>query len=72
MRVTRLETAPKSVMRRVVTAAALAAALWAAKEWIRARREGVRPKRDETESWENEGGALAPHPAGLETSQVPR
>jgi hypothetical protein len=25
-----------------------------------------------TESWENEGGALEPHPAGIETSQVPR
>lgn len=73
MRVTRPEDASgSSAMKRVATAAALAALLWAAREWINRRRQGRRPKRDETESWENEGGALAPHPAGLETSQVPR
>ena len=60
-------------MKRIVTAAALAAAFWGFKRWLdyRYRRIAQSPRGD-TESWENEGGALAPHPAGLETSQVPR
>jgi hypothetical protein len=66
------ETGPKVVVKRVAAVAALAAAFWAAKQWIDHRRQGAQSRRDETESWENEGGALAPHPAGLETSQVPR
>ena len=59
-------------MNRIVTFAALAAAFIAFKRWLdyRHRRNAALPR--ETESWENEGGALAPHPAGLETSQVPR
>lgn len=59
-------------MNRIVKAAALGAALWALKRWLdyRQARSAALPR--ETESWENEGGALAPHPAGLETSQVPR
>jgi hypothetical protein len=59
-------------MNRIVTTAALAAAFWAFKRWLdyRYRRSAALPR--ETESWENEGGALEPHPAGLETSQVPR
>ena len=60
-------------MKRIFTAAATAAALWAFKRWLDdCRARTARPPRGETESWENEGGALAPHPAGLETSQVPR
>ena len=62
----------KSVIKRVFTAAAVAGAFWAFKQWLDYRQARGQPRRDETESWENEGGALAPHPAGLETSQVPR
>ena len=59
-------------MNRIVTVAALAAAFWACKRWLDYRRARIATAPHETESWENEGGALAPHPAGLETSQVPR
>jgi len=59
-------------MNRIVTAAALAAAFWAFKRWLDYGRAQKAPAPHATESWENEGGALAPHPAGLETSQVPR
>ena len=60
-------------MKRIVAAAAVAAALWGIKHWYdyHRRRSGRSPHHD-TESWENEGGALAPHPMGIETSQVPR
>jgi hypothetical protein len=59
-------------MNRIVTVAALAAAFWAVKRWLDYRRARIASAPQETECWENEGGALAPHPAGLETSQVPR
>jgi hypothetical protein len=60
-------------MKRIVTAAALAATFWALKQWLEYRySRNPRGSREPTESWENEGGALAPHPSGLETSQVPR
>lgn len=59
--------------KRLVTAAAMAAAVWALRRWIEYyRARTARLPAHPTESWENEGGALAPHPAGLETSQVPR
>jgi hypothetical protein len=66
------ETIGKSVAKGVFTAAAVAAAFWAVRQWIGYRQSHGQRPREETESWENEGGALAPHPAGLETSQVPR
>jgi len=66
------DTLGKSVVKGVCTAAAVAAALWAVRQWIGYRQSRVERPREETETWENEGGALAPHPAGLETSQVPR
>ena len=60
-------------MYRIFTAAALAASLWTLMRWLDSRTaRTLRAPRAPTESWENEGGALAPHPAGLETSQVPR
>jgi hypothetical protein len=62
-----------TVMKRIVAAAAIAAVLWVLKRWRdyeRARLMRAHPHA--TENWENEGGALEPHPAGLETSQVPR
>ncbi|MEO8674565.1 MAG: hypothetical protein ABI569_03250 [Casimicrobiaceae bacterium] len=60
-------------MIRIAAAAALAATLLLFKGWIdyRAAR-AARPKKEPIESWEDDGGALAPHPAGHETSQVPR
>ena len=60
-------------MKRIVFAAALAAAFWGLQRWLdRGRRRAAQATLHPTESWENEGGALAPNPAGLETSQVPR
>ena len=60
-------------MNRIVTAAALAAALWGFKRWLDQRY--VRAPalvRNPTESWENEGGALVTHPARFDAPQVPR
>ena len=60
-------------MKRIVFAAVLAAALWGLQRWFDGgRRRSAQAKVPPTEFWENEGGALAPNPAGLETSQVPR
>lgn len=60
-------------MNRIFTTAALAASLWALTRWLDSRTARTqRSPRAPTENWENESGALAPHPAGLETSQVPR
>ena len=62
-----------TVMKALVTAAAAAAALWAVMRWLDHRYDkDVQIKRSPIESWETDGGALAPHPAGFETSQVPR
>ena len=62
-------------MNRILRAAALAAlttaASWAVRRWLD-RRYAPRPIRGHVDDWENEGGALAPHYAGQETSQVPR
>ena len=64
-------------MKRIVTAAFLAAATtaasWAVKRWLdhRYTRIAARPRKP-VETWENEGGALAPHHVAIETSQVPR
>jgi hypothetical protein len=68
-------------MNRVIAAAALAAAAWGVKRWLDQRYVQIAPaQRNQTETWENEGGALSPHAAGtlsthaagLETSQVAR
>jgi len=66
----------KKILQTAAIAAIAAAASWGMRRWLDARyapAEAV-PKapRKPVENWENEGGALAPHPAGLETSQVPR
>lgn len=61
-------------MNRIVTAIVLAAvstaASWAVRRVLN-RRTPAKPRR-QIETWENEGGALAPHHAAIETSQVPR
>ncbi len=60
-------------MNRMITAAVVATGLWALTRWLDSRnKRRARAPHVPMESWENEGGALAPHPAGLETSQVPR
>lgn len=60
-------------MKSIIAAAALGAALWGLKRWMDRRYVQIgHAARDPTETWENEGGALPPHPAGHETSQVPR
>ncbi len=64
-------------MKRAIQVVGLAAvgavASWAIQRWLDGRYAPVPKKlRKPVETWENEGGALAPHPHGLETSQVPR
>jgi hypothetical protein len=65
-------------MNRILTTAAIAAvttaASWLVKRWLEARWEqrGLALRAPPQETWENEGGALAPHHAPIETSQVPR
>ena len=64
-------------MKRILTAAILAAATtaasWFVKRWLDSRYARVNaPSRKPIESWENEGGAMAPQHTPVETSQVPR
>jgi len=59
-------------MNKIITAIVFAAATYAVKRFILQGGSGARPRKHHIESWENEGGALAPHHAPLETSQVPR
>jgi hypothetical protein len=59
-------------MKSIIAAAALGAALWGLKRWLDGRYAQIGHTVHPTETWENEGGALPPHPAGHETSQVPR
>ena len=66
----------KRILQAAAVAAIAAAASWAMRRWLDNRYAPAalapRVPRKPVENWENEGGALAPHPAGLETSQVPR
>lgn len=59
------------ILGAIVLAAATTATAWAVRRWLDAggaqRRRLPRPQLD---NWENEGGALAPQHAALETSQV--
>lgn len=64
-------------MNRIYAAVAVAAATtavsWAIRRWLDQRYARVpRKPREQIESWENEGGALAPQHVAIETSQVPR
>lgn len=66
----------KKILQTAAIAAIAATASWAMRRWLDHRYApavpALKPPRKTVENWENEGGALAPHPAGLETSQVPR
>ena len=61
------------LLRTVLFAAATTATTWAVQQWLNsnARRKRLSAPRVE-ETWENEGGALAPQHVAVETSQVPR
>ena len=65
-------------MQKLVRAAAIAAATslasWAVTRWLdrRAASRRARAPKRAVETWENEGGALAPYAVHPETSQVPR
>jgi hypothetical protein len=68
------ECSMNRLLKTVVFAAATTAATWAMKRWLdnnSARLNGTARKKP-VHDWENEGGALAPQPFGVETSQVPR
>jgi len=60
-------------MNKILTAIVLAAATYAVQRFL-ASSSGAyaRPRKPQIEDWENEGGALAPQHAPVETSQVPR
>ena len=63
----------KKAIQVVGLAAVGAVASWAIQRWLDARYAPAPKKLHKpVETWEDEGGALAPHPHGLETSQVPR
>ncbi|MEO6564831.1 MAG: hypothetical protein ABIO63_02245 [Casimicrobiaceae bacterium] len=66
----------KKLLQTAAIAAVAATASWAMRRWLDHRyapaQPAPKPPRKVVENWENEGGALAPHPAGHETSQVPR
>ncbi len=59
-------------MKKILSALLLAAASVALQRYL--ARPSARPRRrpQSIESWENEGGALAPQHVPLTTSQVPR
>lgn len=64
-------------MKRIATAALVAAAAtaasWAVKRWLDGRYSPLpHAAHGALQTWEDEGGALAPQHAAVETSQVPR
>lgn len=63
----------KQIINAALVAAATTAVSWAVGRWLIERQSANRRSKDpHFETWENEGGALAPHHAAVETSQVPR
>jgi hypothetical protein len=61
------------ILSATAIAAAAAATCWVVKRWLDTRsRQRTRSRKPPLESWENEGGALEPQHASVETSQVPR
>jgi len=59
-------------MSRLMTSLAIAVATWAVRSYLSRNGARGKPRRHHIESWENEGGALAPQQTRVETSQVPR
>ena len=59
-------------MNKVITAIVLAAATYAVQKIFARNGAYARPRKPQIETWENEGGALAPQHVRVETSQVPR
>jgi len=66
--------AVKNLVRAVAIAAVTSFASWAVTRYFdrRAEKRRARAPRRSVETWENEGGALAPYAVHPETSQVPR
>lgn len=64
----------KSLVRAAAIAAVTSFASWAVTRYFdrRAEKRRARAPRRSVETWENEGGALAPYAVHPETSQVPR
>jgi hypothetical protein len=60
------------ILSAVTIAAATTAASWIVTRWLDRRSLQRASRKPPLESWENEGGALAPQHAAVETSQVPR
>jgi hypothetical protein len=62
------------IIKTAFYAAIATAASWAVREWLDGRytQRNTGPRKPPIETWENEGGALAPHHVAAETSQVPR
>lgn len=58
------------ILGAIVLAAATTATTWAVRRWLDAGGAQRRLPRPQLDNWENEGGALAPQHAALETSQV--
>jgi len=63
----------RSLLKAAVLAAVATTASWAVKQWLDSRysRKPRAPRR-EINTWEDEGGSLAPQSVAVETSQVPR
>ena len=59
-------------MNKVITAIMLVAATYAVQRFFARSGAYARPRKHHIEAWENEGGALSPQHARVETSQVPR
>jgi hypothetical protein len=56
----------------IVVLSAMTASLAIAR-WLTTQQERGKPmRREPLESWENEGGALAPHHVAAGTAEVPR
>jgi len=60
------------ILSAIVLAAVSSATTYAVQRWLNSPPTKRRLPRPQLDNWENEGGALAPHHAALETSQVAR
>ena len=62
-----------AILKTVALAGTTSALSWLLLRALSSRdRASARLPRRPVEHWENEGGALAPQPGQLDTSQVPR